>query len=572
MKISKHGTRMATFLLVVVMVLSLTGFRGFSNKTTLAGDKTPITLKIFVLSPVEGIGDDPISMKIKQDTGVTLDIIGATPDKLKILAASGDLPDIVDLQEAGILAPNLIESKAVLPLDDLLNKYGQDIKKKFPTALKWSKDILGKGTTYFLPTQIQTADPTNPNTQAFVGFFTRWDLYKAVGAPKMKNEDDYLNTLKKMVLKNPKTKDGKKVYALSGWNDWGLWPFNISYPFVHGFTNLENDGLLNRVTGEVENMYLKTDGVWWKGINFFNKAYRMGIFDPEGLVMKYAQYDAKVKNGEVLAAAANWNQPDKTVLGKNAVNEVLPGAFPYISGVYPEDNKLGYLAVNSLAISANCKYPERAMQLINYLNTDDGSRLVIDGVKGVDWDVVKGKPQLIGKRLNNIMTGNKEDKDYADSKSPQGIGKLGSLVLSFGTNALSDGYPLNLAGTKELKISGAQPADKDFSQYYGGKSAVYPGQAYDAMIKKGLAKTVTALPLASKLLAIPSDESKRIFAQADQYMASNIARLVMAKTPAQFTIAKNKAIADIKAMGYDKANNEILKLLEDAKKIEKNFK
>jgi putative aldouronate transport system substrate-binding protein len=569
MKISKQVKSITVLLLVAVFILSMTGFRSYTKK---AIDKTPITLKVCIESPTEGIGNDVVTKKVLADTGVTLDIIIATPDRLKILAASGDLPDIIEMHESAALASNLIQSNSVIPLDDLLNKYGADIKKKTPTALKWSKDILGNGKTYFLPSQVQTADLKNPNGQAFVGFFTRWDLYKAIGTPKISNEDDYLTVLKKMVQKNPTTKDGKKVYALSGWNDWGLWPYNISYPFTHGFTNLDNDGLLNRVTGEVENMYLKTNGVWWQGINFFNKAYRLGIFDPEAFIMKASQYSAKIKDGEVLVSADNWEKPDTSVVGKNAVMEVLPGAFPYISGVYPEENKLGYLANNALAISTNCKYPERAMQLINYFNTDEGSRLVVDGVKGIDWDVVKGKPALIGKRLNNILTGNKEDKDYADTKSPEGISKLIGFVLSFKTNPLADGYPLDLSTTAELKIKGALPEDKDFSQFYGGANAVFPGQAYDKMIKNGLAKTVTALPLASKLEALVSDESKRIFAQADEYMASNIARIIMAKSPAQFLIEKNKAISDIKAMGYMKAYNETLKLLEDAKKIEKNFK
>lgn len=60
-------------------------------------------------------------------------------------------------------------------------------------------------------------------------------------------------------------------------------------------------------------MFTKEDGIFWKGLAFFNKAYRMGIMDPEAFTMKAAQYNEKVKSGAVLTCEYNWVQPDKAV-------------------------------------------------------------------------------------------------------------------------------------------------------------------------------------------------------------------------------------------------------------------
>ena len=149
-------------------------------------------------------------------------------------------------------------------------------------------------------------------------------------------------------------------------------------------------------------MFTVEDGPLWKALSFYNKAYRMGIMDPEAFTMKNSQYDDKIKNGEVLVCNYNWTQPDKNICGEDAAMYMIPGTFPYAMQIYPYANPLGYQAANALVISANCEYPERAMELIEFMTSDEGARLVRTGVPGEDWDVVDGEPELIGKRLENL--------------------------------------------------------------------------------------------------------------------------------------------------------------------------
>lgn len=515
--------------------------------------------------------DDAIGRKIKEELGIVLECTMVTNDKLKVMAAGGDLPDIIQLHEAPTMAKSLIDAGALYPMDEWLENNGENIKTKIPDGLKWSKDVLGGGQTYVLPVAIEVTDKENPKKNGFVGFFTRWDCYKELGCPEITSEDEYLDVLKQMVDAHPETEDGKKVYALSGWTDWGLWPYKISYPFSFGYENLDNNQLLSHVTGELEDMFTKEDGIFWKSLSFFNKAYRMGIMDPEAFTMKNAQYHSKVSNGEILVAADNWDTPDVAICGENAGMYVLPGAFPYIAGIYPLESRLGYTTTNAICISANCKYPEKAMELLEYLNSDEGSRLVRTGIQGEDWDIVDGKPELIGKRLDNFVSNNTQEKDYADKASPQGIGKYSWMCSIQAINPTADGYPNDLTNSKEYTMLSVSAADKDFSDYYGAGKAQYPGEAYVQLVEEGKMKSLDANLITGKLMEPVSDDAVKIFSKADEYFQANIAKIITCEDEAAFEAQKQKMISDVLAMGYEKALAEVQEQFEKAKEMEKQF-
>lgn len=587
MKNRKLWQKMAAVFLCAAMVTGLCACGGAaetenSNAETNSGSGTVSETaereeEVITLTVMGEVGndcfstDDAIGRKIKEELGIVLECTMVTNDKLKVMAAGGDLPDIIELHEAPTMAKSLIDAGALYPMDAWLENNGENIKTKLPDGLKWSKDVLGGGQTYVLPVSIEVTDKENPKKNGFVGFFTRWDYYKELGCPEITSEDEYLNILKQMVDAHPETEDGKKVYALSGWTDWGLWPYKISYPFSFGYENLDNNQLFSHVTGELEDMFTKEDGIFWKSLAFFNKAYRMGIMDPEAFTMKNAQYHSKVSNGEVLVAADNWDTPDLTICGENAGMYVLPGAFPYIAGIYPLESRLGYTTTNAICISSNCKYPEKAMELLEYLNSDEGSRLVRTGIQGEDWDVVDGKPELTGKRLDNFISNNTKEKDYAEKTSPQGIGKYAWMCSTQAINPAADGYPYDLTNSKEYTMLSVSAADKDFSDYYSGGKAQYPGEAYVQMVEEGKIKALETNLITGKLMEPVSDEAVKIFSKADEYFQANIAKLITCEDEAAFEAQKEKMISDIYAMGYEKALAEVQEQFNKAKDMEKQF-
>lgn len=518
-------------------------------------DKSPITLTLGISQAEDGEWDCAVAEQIKEATGITLNIVKVDHDKMKVLAAGGDLPDLFWLPELSMMdVSSIISSGQLLPLDDLLEEYGQDILKNEPTAIQYSKKIVGDGTTYILPCAVKKAEPDNPLQNGFVGFFTRYDYYKAIGSPEMNGEDEYLDVLKQIqdYAQSQRT-DGKKVYALSAWTDWGAWPYIIPYPFSHGYTNLNANFLGNCETGEVENEFLEEDGVFWKGMKFFNKAYRMGLFDPEGLTQKWQQYCDKIENGLVLTNYLTRNSPN-TVL--------LPGAFEILPDIYDYDLACGYQVNDSRAISTNCKYPERAMQLLNYLETDEGARLIFNGVQGEDWDYVDGVPQPIGERLKYLNSGDSYEYD-----SKRGINTL--EYFCSGVQQPEDGYPVKLTNTKNYKMEHATPEQQEFAADYGDFK--YPGQVYDQWVKDGIGKTCSVVPVSLQIIGPCSEEAQQIQSNGEQYFNSNLSKVVLAESDEQFEKAKQDIISDLKAMGYENAANEFIENAKVAKEEAASF-
>ena len=564
----KKQVRLISLLIAFIMVLAVAGAcggnagnsgsasssgvsesSGGASETADGGDEIdmgPITLTVFgAFGSNTGIQEDSVSKNIREVTGVTMNLISGEDEELQILLAGGDLPDVVSCGNG----PNMvamIESGQLIPLDDLLDKYGQNLKATIPVALKHNRLFTDpeKKHTYFLQWNVAKEQPDNPNYNGFVGFFTRWDLYKAIGMPEIKNDDDYLSALKQMIDLKPVTDDGKHVFAFSGWTEWGLWPYNISYPFAYGYNNGAPGGSLHLETLVPHHNYLEPDSIFWQGLNFMRKANEMGMFDPEAFTMTADQYANKISTGQVIVCAANWWQPDRQLLGDEAGMFILPGSNPYISQIFPEDILTGYGGSRANCISTNNKYPERSMMLMEYMNSDIGLRTVYNGVQGENWDYVDGVPEFIGAAQAHHASGGSEQPDFYAPGNSHGAGKYSIMALQVASNKALDGYPYGLSQKLEYKALGATPAAKDFAQYYAGADAIIPGQAYIKFVEQGIAKSVPTYPMT---MVDNSDqdfwtELSRVMGLCEAYVAENISKFILAGSEAEFKDEVQKAI------------------------------
>ncbi len=247
---------------------------------------------------------------------------------------------------------------------------------------------------------------------------------------------------------------------------------------------------------------------------------------------------------------------------------MLPGPFPYIPQIYPIESSLGYMTSNALVISSNCEHPEKAMELFDYLNSDEGARLVRTGVPGEDWDVIDGVPQLIGARLENFINGGAAGAGYMKSR---GLETYIWLTSQSSTNPAADGYPVNLTTSKQYNLQNVNLAEKDFSAYYTDGKAQYPGEAYVQMVEDGRFKTLSENVKTGRLMESVSDESAKIFKKADEYFQANIAKIITCEDEAAFAAQKEKMINDVKAMGYEAALAEQQEKFEKAKETVKAF-
>ena len=96
--------------------------------------------------------------------------------------------------------------------DDILADYGPYIAEHMQPALEKNTQISG-GTTYGIGYDIAT--DANQRQDIMYEWDLRWDLYKELGYPEIKNLDDMVDVLAQMKELCPTDDNGKTTYGVS---------------------------------------------------------------------------------------------------------------------------------------------------------------------------------------------------------------------------------------------------------------------------------------------------------------------------------------------------------------------
>lgn len=543
---------MALMLVTMVTLSSLTACKPKSTPAPAnTKSETPVTLKIwadaFEKSFPSGIQDDPVAKEITKKTGVIMDITPGNaftdyPQKLAAALASNDLPDIFIAN--GDIAPKIISSKTVLQLDPYLDKYAKAFVNETPKRLEYQKkfgnaDVEGKrdGKVYYFPMR---GDLNTDPLQVQVAPYLRWDLYEKMGYPKINSMDDYIPILKKMMEMEPTNKDGKKNYGVSGWfGDWGNWVFGAGFGMMNGTSEASVATTIG--TNKMYSSFTDPNSGIWQGLEWYNKAVRAGIMDPDAPTMKWDQFLEKSKANRFFFALAPWqvdngNQTftaDKT-LEKGYVQ--MPPAIK--TDKYMVDFNAPYGGMNYY-VSKKTKYPEKAVALLDYFLSIEGSELIWNGVKGVNWDVENGKVVVKKETLDGLAN----DANY---KLTSGVYKYHNLAgrgKSFIDPKLN--VPLYFQYQEQYTLARMTPIMKKAADYF--KVPVL-GDLY--MKNKDFKFTISEP--APKVTTTVPDDIKSITTKANNYYNDNYMKIMMSKSEAEFQAAKTKFIEGEKTIGIEK--------------------
>ncbi|SDC27293.1 putative aldouronate transport system substrate-binding protein [Paenibacillus sp. UNCCL117] len=403
---------------------------------------------------------NPVAKELEQKLNIKLkwDVYsGNGRDKLNVVLASGEYPDLIMLSDP----TKVIADKIAIPLNDLIDKYGPDLKKKYGSALNMLKQSDGK--IYHL-TNTYLPDGATPPGYGY-SLQVRTDIYEALGSPKLETADDVYNYLKSVKEKYPKTPEGQTMYPLSGFNrNWGS-------PYY---------GMLAMAGSPADSkLYIGADDAvkfWPKApwaldvLKFYNKLFREGLIDPEAFTQDYATWQkSKLYTARVAAHIGGWNQTFDVL--KSYTDAKLPNAenmyFQNVVFKFPTGDKPAVLSVSkkgtgALVITDKAKNPEAAMKLLNYLTTEEGNFLAMNGPKGIQWDMVDGKPTLKKSYLDRWLAGEKQ----ANIEKETGMSHYSRLVgsdlgkTSWGTYWILKDDPV---ATNNIR---AQQRDKALSPYW----------------------------------------------------------------------------------------------------------
>lgn len=499
-----------------------------------------------------GVQDNDVADYIEEKLNVRLNIVTLTEEQVAAGMASGDLPDVFQIG-GGRAIEDFIEADLLLELDDLVEEYGANIKENGSEMLEFMKEYKSNGTgkLYGLTTNqiVNNPDNTSPAANYDVGFLVRWDYYKELGCPEITNEDEFLDMLKQMQEAHPTTEDGKPVYGLTGFSDWGLWSYTVPYIFNHGWMN--GNYYFWSPDGEIQS-YLDEDGMFKKAMKFFYKANKMGLCDPEMFSQKNSDYMGKNANLQYLCVPSGWWNSDAILRQQELGIEdtgfyQIPGAFPSLYSSY-------YMAQGAIdrptVISANCEHPEEAMKFLDFLYSYEGARLIYNGVEGENWSVVDGKKTLTDETLQGMTGGGTEYQQKT------GIGLYPNMAGLSANSKDADGEYINLTLSDEVIASAISEGDKKFSEYYG---VDYPAQAYQKAEEEGKTEiTVYNQTLTGFMSPLDSDASM-ISTQCTNYYLPWMSELVNAQSEEEFEQIWETGVEELNAMGYD----DIFKIAEE---------
>lgn len=362
--------------------------KGESSSTN-NDEKAPFTFTYFnggtSLKNIEA-NQTRIGKIFEEQTGVNVKmeyLVGDLNTKIGTMIASGQYPDTL-VPDAAI--DKLIDAKAFIPLNDLIEKHAPNLKKLYEPYLEQMKSE--DGNIYILPFGVNHGYVPNPDIDQGA-FWIQRRVLKEFGYPKIKTLDEYFDLIEKYKEKYPQT-DGKPTIGFTALTyDWRF--FAISNPPAH-LAGYPNDGevIVDMQTHEAKvygnGEYTKR---WLKKLNEINAK---GLFDKESFVSNYDEYLAKIASGRVLGFFDyGWQAGQALDSLKRSGNDDL--RYMPLPIVFDKNIKDQYIDPPSnvfnrgLGITVSAKDPVRIIKYLDNMAKEENQKLMMWGIKGETYEV-----------------------------------------------------------------------------------------------------------------------------------------------------------------------------------------
>lgn len=514
---------------------------GSASALTGCGSKKNEVIKLNVYSQLANFSGKQIGWSadiLKKKFNVELNIIPEGDGVFETRMTSGNLGDIVVWGADNDKYPLAVKNNLLFGWEDdnVLDEYGPYIKKNMPDALKKNKELTKTITNGASDKLYGFGANVALNSKDHESFFytwdTRWDLYKKLGYPKVKNLQDYHKMLKNMQKLCPSDDSGNKVYAVSLWPDWDdamVMYVKAMATAYYGYDELAL-GLYDPTNGKYHDA-LEENGPYLEMLKWFNDLYQDGLIDPDSMTQTYDEMIAKVQNGGTLFSIFNYSGS----LGYNTKEHTSAGKLMYC--MKPEDASPIVYGMNTQggdrvwSIGAKTEYPEKCMEIINYLATPEGRMTMEYGPKGYTWDYDDQKHAY----LTDVGVKCQNDKNTTMGGGYKGSYHDGELQINNVTWSLdasnpdSDGETYNKESWASYNATPSSDIEKDWRDKTGcttineymekGKYTVAPGTSFSKETQDTTLKTTWN----QVTTEIKNSSWKAIYAKSDKKFDSVVA-------------------------------------------------
>ena len=425
--------------------------------------------------------------------------------------------------------------------DDLLAEYGPYIKENMQFALEKNTNLSG-GTTYGIGHDIAVS--ADARQDIMYTWDLRWDLYKQLGYPEIKNLDDMVNVLAQMKEICPTDDKGKATYGVSLFNDWDGDMVMFVKSTASAYYGYDEFGF-GLYDSETQTYFpcLDADGPYLTCLKFYNDLYQKGLLDPDSLTQKFDGLIEDYQNGTAFLnvfnflGSASYNSEEHAAAGKAMYpcppSEAQPIA--YGQSVYGGNRPW--------TIGADTEYPELCMAIINWLATPEGRMTAEYGPKDVCWYYDEnGKTCFTDLGRSVKLDGKVNMAGGYEGAFEDGNFKMNNTTWALDAlNLDSNGDTYNYKKWGSYNTQAGSEIEADWRNYTGcntfdermGKTnfRLAPGTTYSAGVK--------------------SDELQVVWNQVAECIKSNSWKAIYAETDADFDMIVAEMVKNATEYGYD---------------------
>lgn len=348
-------------------------------------------------------GEDMTSQKITEETGVDIQFIvpaGNEAEKLNTMIASDTLPDILTLGWYEGQVNDIIDSEMVYALNELADEYDPYFYKVADEArLGWY--TKPNGNVYAYPNSSYSPGDYEKyeNIASNQTFLVRKDMYEALGSPDMSTPEGFLGALKKAKEMFPEV-NGQPLIPIGvhEFGENGNWSFE---KYLQDFLAVpyEKDGIFYDRT---------TDPDYVNWLKVFRQAGEQGLLADDIFIDKRAQMEEKIAQGRyfcMLYQRTDMSAQQKVLYANDAQSIYMAVDGPQNSKGEPHTLPGGGIQGWTVTmISKNCERPDRAIELLTYMMSEHGQKMVFLGPEGETYDIVDGKPVVKQEVLELLQT------------------------------------------------------------------------------------------------------------------------------------------------------------------------
>lgn len=520
------------------------------------------------LANYSGLQTGWLAKLLKDKFNVGFNIISSTEggsDRFATQMISGDLGDLVFLSESNSQEhlQKAIEAGLILDMaaDGLLDTYAPNIAENYPLVLYRARQQFGDGEkVYALGAQ---AVPTTQKleidggTDSWWGPYGRWDLYAQLGYPEINDIEDLIPVFQAMHDLEPVNKDGESVYAMSLWKDWDGANMMAGGAFFAIFGWDAYQYMLAHATEDIMADMLEDNGIYLRTLKFYYDLNQLGLLDPDSITQTFSEVTTKEQTGRVLF---NWFNPIKTNF--NTQERLSEGKAMLLLPMTSQTN-YGYTAKpygypRTVSIGANCKYPERAMEIISWVFSDEGMMELYNGPKDVIWTYNEaGEPVFTELGWETYYDQMFEmPEEFGGGTFFEGSNKGFYTTPNENFTLASTGYPTIHRLWPSVLNKDMAPIVQDWSDHMGGALT-----SIQALQNRGNILTTVNQAVFSTEPTIMMDEMlQQKFNQIGTVIVQYSWKMVYAADDAEFNMLQAEMIEKAKGLGYDEvlAYNKLL--------------